>query len=84
MLIDCDTCAVKGAACGNCLVSTLLDPRNDASDRTAEELRAIEVFARAGFEVEVIEEPSAAPSRRPPRAGRSSRPRRGRPGRLSA
>lgn len=73
MLIDCDTCTVRGAACSHCLVSALFDPQRRDADLTAEEQQAIEVFALAGFEVEVIGEPTA-PGRAPSRP--SSRPRR--------
>lgn len=72
MLIDCDTCTVRGAACSHCLVSTLFETGRHGGGLTAEEQHAIEIFARAGFDVEVIEEPKAAP-RSPSRA---SRPRR--------
>lgn len=57
MLIDCDTCAVRGAACGGCMLSALLDTPPEHADLTGEERQAIEVFARAGFDVEVISEP---------------------------
>jgi hypothetical protein len=54
MLIDCDVCAVRGAACAGCLMSALLDAPPTADRLGAAEHRAIEVFARAGFEVAVI------------------------------
>lgn len=75
MLIDCDTCAVRGAAvaCSGCLVSALLDQPEERAGLTSVEQRAIEVFARAGFDVEVIEAPAAAPVRL---AARSRRRRR--------
>lgn len=57
MLIDCDTCAVRGAACGGCMLSALLDTPAEHTDLTGDEHQAIEVFARAGFDVEVISEP---------------------------
>lgn len=72
MLIDCDNCAVRGAACAGCLVSALLDTPPDTGRRTAKERRAIEAFARAGFDVAVLAEPAAAPLRLVPAA----RPRR--------
>nr|MDT0662163.1 hypothetical protein [Micromonospora sp. DSM 115978] len=64
MLIDCETCTARGtaAACDGCLVA-LLDRPHRPTGLTAAEQRAIEVFARAGFDVEVIEEPPAAPVR---------------------
>lgn len=74
MLIDCDTCTIRGAACSHCLVSTLFEPGRADGGLTADEQHAIEVFALAGFEVEVIEEP-LAPARRLSRAARP-RPRR--------
>lgn len=73
MLIDCDACALRGAACSPCLV-TLLDGGQPGGGLTDEEQRAIEVFARAGFEVEVIGE-APAPARRQPRPARSRRRR---------
>ncbi|MFI7437496.1 hypothetical protein [Micromonospora haikouensis] len=54
MLIDCDTCRVRGAGCGGCLVTALLDDEAPGVDLGPGELRAIEVFARAGFDVEVL------------------------------
>jgi len=63
MLIDCDRCAVRGAACSGCLVSALLDPPPAEAGLTAEEHRAIEVFTRAGFDVQVLTGPAPAPLR---------------------
>ena len=59
MLIDCDTCAVRGAACSGCLVSALVEQPRQETGLTAAEQRAIEAFTRAGFEVEVVEAPAA-------------------------
>ena len=67
MLIDCDRCGIRGAGCSGCLVTALLDTGSPAADLDAAEHRAIEVFARAGFEVEVL---SAVPA---PRRGRRRR-----------
>ena len=67
MLIDCDGCAVRGAACRGCLVTALLDAPAEIDHLDADELRAIEVFARAGFEVEVVSQrPAALRMARPP------------------
>ncbi len=48
MLIDCDTCEVRGLACGDCVVSVLLGPppglEFDASERAA-----IDVLAEIGL-----------------------------------
>lgn len=60
MLIDCDSCAVRGAACAGCLVNALLDTPREVGRLTSGERQAIEVFARAGFEVQVL--PDARPS----------------------
>ncbi|WBB67203.1 hypothetical protein [Micromonospora sp. WMMD812] len=70
MLIDCDRCGNRGAGCSGCLVTALLDDRSPAADLGAAEHRAIEVFARAGFEVEVLSTPRRPadrprPARRP-------------------
>lgn len=65
MLIDCDTCGNRGAGCSGCLVTALLD--SDPADLGPAEHRAIEVFARAGFEVEVLPPaPVAVPAPRRP------------------
>jgi len=62
MLIDCDRCGIRGAGCNGCLVTALLDADSPAADLGPAELRAVEVFARAGFDVEVLAH-EAAPSR---------------------
>ncbi|MFC0504424.1 hypothetical protein [Micromonospora costi] len=71
MLIDCDRCAVRGAGCSGCLVTALLDDGSPAADLGAAEHRAIEVFIRAGFDVEVLPAP-----RRPAVRPRTARRRR--------
>ncbi|MFC6020526.1 hypothetical protein ACFP2T_30690 [Plantactinospora solaniradicis] len=63
MLIDCDSCTVRGAACSGCLVTALLDRPAGQPTLTAEEQHAIEVFTRAGFDVDVLEAPPTAPLR---------------------
>lgn len=63
MLIDCDSCAIRGAACAGCLVSALLDTPHQHGELAGDERRAVEVFARAGFDVDVISEPSRPPLR---------------------
>ncbi|WP_329102614.1 hypothetical protein OG792_24420 [Micromonospora sp. NBC_01699] len=77
MLIDCDSCMVRGAGCSDCLVSALIDQPAAEAGLTAEEHRAIEVFTRAGFEVSVLSgpEPAALPLVRDARAGRGRRRR---------
>ncbi|MEH0821096.1 MULTISPECIES: hypothetical protein [unclassified Micromonospora] len=66
MLIDCGRCGIRGAGCAGCLVTALLDTDSPAAGLGDAEHRAIEVFARAGFEVEVLahESEPARPVRR--------------------
>ncbi len=71
MLIDCDTCAVRGLACDGCLVTALLDAPPAVHQLGEPEAHAIEILARAGFEVTVLEPTHEA---RP--AGKSLRARR--------
>lgn len=65
MLIDCDTCAVRGAACQGCVVTALVQAPANLGGLTADERQAIEVFARAGFDVEVLSASAAQPPPRP-------------------
>lgn len=62
MIIDCGACAERSghraAPCQGCLVSALLDTPDGIADLTPGELRAIEVFELAGFEVELLETPA--------------------------
>ena len=58
MIIDCGRCASPVGACQGCLVSALLDTPDGISDLMPVELRAIETFELAGFEVELIETPA--------------------------
>ncbi|MGW3602672.1 hypothetical protein [Micromonospora sp. NPDC005161] len=60
MLIDCDGCArQRGDGCSGCLVAALFDEASPAAGLDGAEVQAIELFARAGFDVEVL----AAPAR---------------------
>ncbi|MET8368784.1 hypothetical protein ABZU42_03525 [Micromonospora profundi] len=60
MLIDCEGCAKeRGDGCSGCLVAALFDEASPAAGLDAAEVQAIEVFARAGFDVKVL----AAPAR---------------------
>lgn len=72
MLIDCDTCGNRGAGCSGCLVTALLD--SGPADLGPAEHRAIEVFARAGFEVDVLPPaPAEVPAPMPRRPSRGRR-----------
>lgn len=64
MLIDCDTCGIRGAGCSGCLVTALFDAGSPVADLGPAEQRAIEVLARAGFEVEVLPARPPSPTRR--------------------
>ncbi|MEH1101251.1 hypothetical protein [Micromonospora sp. CPCC 205561] len=70
MLIDCAGCGIRGSGCSDCLVTALLDDSSPTARLGGPEARAIEVFARAGFEVEVLPDPR--PVRRPARRHRAA------------
>ncbi|MBY8875839.1 hypothetical protein K7640_28830 [Micromonospora sp. PLK6-60] len=70
MLIDCDGCGIRGAGCSGCLVTALLDTDSPAARLDPAEHHAVEVFTRAGFEVEVLEVTTRAAGRRPRRSRR--------------
>ena len=57
MIIDCGQCAERADECHGCLVSALRDTPDGITDLTPNELRAIEMFEVAGFEVELLETP---------------------------
>jgi hypothetical protein len=46
--IDCDTCVVRGAACGDCVVTVLLGPPPEAGF-DEDEQRALDVLADSGL-----------------------------------
>ncbi len=71
MLIDCDSCGIRGAGCSGCLVTALLDADPPTARLDPAEQRAVEAFALAGFEVEVLDVAYAPPGRR--RTGRRRR-----------
>jgi len=77
MLIDCDTCSVRGQACGGCVVSVLFGeappavaspPPGAAADGT--ERCALQVLADAGFEVTVLSREEMRPRLRVVGSGR--------------
>lgn len=49
MLIDCDTCAVRGLACGDCVVSVLLGAPPSGLDLDDTERSALSALADAGM-----------------------------------
>ena len=48
MLIDCENCAVRGPACGGCVVSVMLGAPPDGVELDEAEHRALRVLADAG------------------------------------
>ena len=57
MIIDCGRCAERTDECTSCLISVLDSTPDGIADLTPGELRAIETFELAGFEVELLETP---------------------------
>jgi hypothetical protein len=49
MIIDCDGCAVRGLACGDCVVTVLLGSPPDGVQLDADERRAIAALAEGGL-----------------------------------
>jgi len=49
MLIDCDGCVVRGAACGDCVVSVVLGAPPGGVELDESERRALSVLADAGM-----------------------------------
>jgi hypothetical protein len=49
MLIDCDTCAARDIACGDCVVAVLLGPRTRGIELDSAEQHALDAFASGGL-----------------------------------
>ncbi|WP_250281654.1 hypothetical protein [Frankia sp. CiP1_Cm_nod2] len=49
MLIDCGTCVVRGAACGDCVVRVLLEPAGGVVDWDDNEQRAVDALVAGGL-----------------------------------
>jgi hypothetical protein len=50
VLIECDSCEVRGTGCGQCVVTALLGgPAEGGVDIDDEELRALDVLADVGM-----------------------------------
>ncbi|MGX7680463.1 hypothetical protein ACSMXN_16355 [Jatrophihabitans sp. DSM 45814] len=49
MLIDCDTCAVRDIACGDCVMTVLLGPRQGSVELDGPEQNALGALAGAGL-----------------------------------
>ena len=57
MIIDCGDCSRRRDGCDGCLVSALVDTPDGIGDLTPGELRTVEMFELAGFQVELLETP---------------------------
>ncbi len=66
MIIDCDTCRVRGPACGDCVVTVLLGRPGQVPDLDAAEQRAIGVLAAGGLVPPLRLVPDGVPPGRPP------------------
>jgi len=49
VLIDCDTCLVRGPACGDCMVTVLLQAPPDGVDLDETEQAALHALAEGGL-----------------------------------
>ena len=51
MIVDCDTCAVRGPSCGDCVVTFLLGPPDwlAVDGLPGEEVAALAVLAESGL-----------------------------------
>lgn len=65
MLIDCDDCAVRGPACGDCVVTVLLGAPPGGLDVDDGERRALDVLADSGLVPRLRLVPTTPPSLAP-------------------
>jgi hypothetical protein len=49
MIIDCDTCAVRDLACGDCVMTVLLGPRPGSVELDSAEQQALGALAGGGL-----------------------------------
>jgi hypothetical protein len=71
MIIDCDTCEVRGVACGDCVVAVMLGSPPELSD---DEQRAIGVLAAAGLIPPLRLAQAAQSDEEPTSGGETERP----------
>jgi hypothetical protein len=64
--IDCDSCAAKGPACGDCVVTVLLGAPPEGVELDEAEQRAIEALAESGLIPPLRLIPEHRPGRRRP------------------
>lgn len=60
MLIDCDTCSVRGSGCQDCVVSLMLGPPQEILDFDDDEQAALGVLANSGLVPPLRLRPGAA------------------------
>ena len=75
MLIDCDTCAVRGPACGDCVISVLLGAPPSGVELDETERLALSALADAGMVPQLLLVTIDEPADR--RAARHTRRRAG-------
>ena len=68
MHIDCDTCAARDIACGDCVVAVLLGPRSDGVELDSAEQDALQAFASGGLlpPLRLVPTYPSPPGRTPP------------------
>ena len=71
MLIDCDGCAVRDLACGDCVVTVLLGGPPGAVEVDEGEQRALQVLADSGLVPRLRLVPLGVPGRAGPAAAAS-------------
>ncbi len=69
MIIDCDTCRVRGPACGDCVVTVMLGPIGGRRSLDVAEQRAVGVLAASGLVPPLRLVPGDDPARDTPRPG---------------
>jgi hypothetical protein len=75
MLIDCDGCAMRDLACGDCVVTVLLGGPGGAVDVDEQERQALDVLADSGLVPRlrlVPLGPAGGRAQGPPGAGRAA------------
>jgi hypothetical protein len=69
VIIDCDTCRVRGPACGDCVVTVMLGLPGTRPSLDVAEQRAIGVLAASGLVPPLRLVPGADDDRPAPRSG---------------
>jgi hypothetical protein len=69
VIIDCDTCRVRGPACGDCVVTVMLGLPGTRPSLDPAEQRAIGVLAASGLVPPLRLVPATEPDREAPRPG---------------